>query len=84
MPRFIIKLDREKCIGAGACEEAAPQFWKLEGEKITLIGGITSENNSEQTREIDEAAFKMNLRAAEGCPVNAIHIIEKESGKKLI
>ncbi|MBI4153012.1 ferredoxin [Candidatus Woesearchaeota archaeon] len=84
MPRFIIKLDREKCIGSGACTAAAPSFWRLEEEKTNIIGGTKNADNSIQTREIDEKYLKCNADAAESCPVNAIHILKKDTGEKLI
>ena len=83
MSKFIIKLDREKCIGSGACVNEAPLFWKLEGDKTNIIDGKKNADNSMQMREIDEKDLKANLDAAESCPVNAIHIL-KHTGEKLI
>ena len=83
MPKFIITLDREKCIGSGACAVAASSFWRLDGDKTNIIGGKKNADNSIQTREIDEKDLKANVDAAESCPVNAIHI-QKNTGEKLI
>lgn len=84
MSRFIVQLDREKCIGAAACVAAAPKLWKLgEDGKTNLIGGEKNTDNTVQTREISEKDLKAHLEAAQACPVNAIHI-RKETGEKLI
>lgn len=85
MPRFIIEFNREGCIGAGSCEAACPKFWKLtDGIKADLLDGKKNEDNTVQTREIDEKDLKCNLEAAQACPVNVIHIKNKETGEKLI
>lgn len=85
MPKFIIEYDREGCIGAGSCEAACSKFWKvIEDGKADLAGGQKNADNSVQTREIDEADLKCNLEAAQACPVNVIHIKNKDTGEKLI
>lgn len=83
--KYIIEFNRQGCIGAGACEAAAPEFWELvEDGKADLLGGESNEDNSIQRLEIDEEDLDENLEAAQACPVNVIHIIDKETGEEII
>ena len=83
--RYIIKLDREGCIGAASCVAANPLFWKLaDDSKTNLIDGKQNKDNTEQTREISQSELHGNLQAAQSCPVNAIHIFKKDTNEKLI
>ncbi len=84
MTRFIVEFNKEGCIGAGACEAACPKFWKLDGDKATLIEGVANNDGSIQTREIGQEDLRSNLDAAQSCPVNVIHIRNKKTGEKLI
>ncbi len=85
MPRFIIEFEREGCIGAASCCAACPKFWKLNDDgKADLVGGEKNQDNSLQTKEIEEEDLRGNLEAAEACPVNVIHLKKKETGEKLI
>jgi ferredoxin len=82
MPKYTIEYDREGCIGAGVCAAVCPTHWVIVSDgKADLVKG---EKKSEVwVREIEEADFKQNLEAAEGCPVNVIHI-KNEKGEKII
>lgn len=51
--------------------------------KSDIIGGKNMENEWEQL-DIDESEFDGNKQAAESCPVNVIHLSEKQSGKKIV
>jgi ferredoxin len=76
---------RDVCIGAAGCVTVAPQIWGLDKErKAVLKGGIETDDPDVFEKEIDEEELQINLEAARACPVNAIHIIDKKSGKKLI
>lgn len=72
--RYKIEYDRKGCIGAGTCEAVCPKSWKIadDGKANVLI------------KEFDEESLKCNMDAAESCPVNVIHIIDKKTGKQLI
>ena len=83
MPKFIVELDRERCIGAAACAAAAPKLWRIgDDTKTNLVGGKQNKDNTLQTREIDEKDLKAHMEEAQSCPVNAIHI--KKDDEKLI
>ena len=73
--RYRIEYDRDGCIGVAACEAVHPEGWKLnkeEGKADCLYD------------EFDEEELDKQMEAAETCPVNVIHIIDKKTGKKLI
>ena len=75
MAKYKIEFDRNACIGSAACAAVCSKNWKIsdeDGKADVLIA------------EIDDADLKCNLEAAKSCPVNVIHIIEKDTGKKLV
>jgi ferredoxin len=85
MGKYKIEYERDVCIGAASCVAVAPLVWELDKEnKALLKGGSKSSKPNVFEKEIDEKDFQLNLDAARACPVNAIHIIEKASGKKLV
>jgi ferredoxin len=64
---------------------AEPSTWKQHEDKADLINGVkekSKKNEEIYTKEVDD--LENNLEAAQSCPVNCIHIIEKKTGKKLI
>jgi len=79
MAKYRIEHDRENCISCGSCWSLCPDFWE-QGDD----GKASLKNNSGNKLEIEEKDLKCNKSAAESCPVNIIHIIDLESGKKLI
>jgi ferredoxin len=74
MGKYQIVFDRNACIGAGACIAMNSAVWEMQPDG-KVIPKMT---------EFDEAELKKNMGAAQVCPVNAIHLVEKETGKKLI
>lgn len=74
MGKYTIEYEREGCIGAGACVDACPSNWSMNDDGKADL----------KVAEIDEAQLEENKAAAEGCPVNVIHIINKETGERLI
>jgi ferredoxin len=61
MPKFKVEVDREKCIGCGACEAVCPENFSLKDGKSYPKKAVVTE-------------LGCNLKAAAGCPVNAIKI----------
>lgn len=83
MSRYKIIHEREICIGCGACAAVCPDFWEMaEDGKSDLKNGKYVGKNQE--RIIDEKDFKCNNDAAEGCPVNCIHLENLKDGKRII
>ena len=85
--KYLIEYDRGNCIGAAACAAVAPEFWSMdEDNKANLAEASKNTDNSLQTREVelDESELNNLLESAKTCPVNVIHVIDKETGEKLI
>ena len=82
--KYKMEHNRPDCIGCGACAAVAPDFWEMVDDgKSDIING-KDRKDGWQELEIDEADFDENLEAAESCPVNVIHLTDKESNEKLI
>lgn len=64
MVKYKVELDREICIGCGACTVACDNFVK-DGEKAKVVNP-----------EVD--SLGKNQEAADGCPVNAIKVAKIE------
>jgi len=84
--RYTIVYKKNECIGAFACVAAEPDTWKrvAEEDKADLIGGNLKIGDEEEVyiKEVDE--LDNNLEAAQSCPVNCIHIIDNNTGRKII
>lgn len=80
--KFRVEYDRDGCIGAGVCAAVDEKHWEMASDgKADLKGG--KKDDDIFVKEIDESGLEEMKAAAEGCPVNVIHIID-EKGKKLI
>ena len=87
MGKFRVELDKNACRGFGACVELCSQFFQLLGAdgKSTIEGAkkVIKENEAvAETLELDE--LECVREASEACPFNAIHIVNMETGEKLI
>lgn len=82
--RYTIIYKKNECIGAFACVAAEPNTWKQVEDKADLIGGELKigEEDEVYIKEVDD--LENNLEAAQSCPVNCIHIIDNETGRKII
>ena len=84
MPKFLLEHNRPDCIACGLCAAVAPKFWEMnEDTKSDIIGGKTRGDGWQQL-EIEEADFNKNKEAAESCPVNVIHLRNKDTNEKII
>lgn len=84
---YKIDYDREGCIGAAACVAAYPERWQLadDGKADIQGAGVTkNDDNTRQEVEVTEEEFQKMMDAAQACPVNVIHIIDLETGQRLI
>ena len=63
----IVKVDKEKCIGCGACVAIAPDNFDFDDEGISTV---INEEVTDATKDAEEA-----------CPVLAIDIVEGEPKK---
>ena len=88
MSDFKIQHDRPNCIGCGACAAVAPDYWEMSpvDGKSDLKESIHKKEGDAivlEEREIDAAKYTPNKEAADSCPVNVIHVFDKD-GKKII
>lgn len=74
MAKYKIEFERDKCIGARSCNDACPDNWDMKDDAKSDC----------KTKDIEEDKLKCNMDAAKACPVNAIHIINTKTGKKII
>ena len=82
--KYKLQHDRPNCIGCGACAVIAPDFWEMVDDgKSQLLNSENKEKGWEE-RVISEKEFEENHEAAESCPVEVIHLIDEETGEKII
>ncbi|MBS3052100.1 MAG: ferredoxin [Candidatus Aenigmarchaeota archaeon] len=84
MGKYKIVYDRDACIGAASCVAVEPNFWSLDKENKAILADSKKESSNIFTREIEEKDLNSNLDAAKSCPVNCIHIIEKDAKKQIV
>jgi len=87
MGKFRVQIDEKACQGFGACVELCPKFFQFSD-----VDGKSSIKRAKKAMKEDEiVAEKLELdklecvrEAAEACPFNAIHIVNMETGEKLV
>ncbi len=84
--KYIIKYDRDNCIGAAACVAVQPDEWKIvdDGKADFLNSKADDKLKNWFYKEIDESELAKFKEAAEVCPVNVIHIFDKDTGQKIL
>jgi len=78
---FAIQHERSGCIGCGACAAFCPELWQMDADGKSILMGAKKSGTFE---ELLVSEIGANKDAAEGCPVNVIHIINKDTGEKII
>lgn len=58
----MLKVNKDLCIGCGACQAVAPEIFEMEDDGLAAV----------VVTEIPEDAKEDALDAKEGCPTNAI------------
>src|SRR3989338_6218189 len=81
--KFQIQHDRPNCIGCAACAAVAPDFWTMSEDGKSDIVGCTKRDDEWEELDVEEKDYAVNKEAADSCPVNVIHIINKETGEKI-
>jgi ferredoxin len=66
-----VTVDRDACIGDGACCSDAPETFEMDDEDKAVV-----KPDSTDSRDAI-------LEAAQNCPTDAIIIVDKTTGKKL-
>lgn len=83
--KWLVQYDRKTCIGSGTCEAVNPERWKVfDTKKAELRDAAFNEQSQMYELEIGDEELEKMKAAAEGCPPNCIHIINKETGEKII
>lgn len=83
MGKFKVEYNRSGCIGAAVCAAVDEKHWEISSDGKADLHG-SSQDGDVFVTEIEEADLESMKAAAEGCPVGVIHIINKETGEKLI
>ena len=81
---FLLQHDRPNCIGCAACEAVAPDFWEMNEDGKSDIKNGNDLDNEWQDLEITQENYEENKEAAEACPVNVIHLVNKETNERII
>jgi ferredoxin len=68
---FTIQVDRELCFGFGDCVDSAPGVFELDDEEKSVVV------------DPDGADRDQIIEAAGNCPVDAIIIVDSESGEQI-
>ena len=72
MPKIVI--ENEKCIGCGSCAALCDKYFKLGDNGKSQL--LDSEKNAEGNYELEVEEIGCARQAADGCPVQIIHILE--------
>ena len=82
--KYKIEYDRPNCIEILSCAASYPERWTVgEDSKADLVDGI-EESPGNWVLEFSEEELEKFKLSAESCPVNVIHIIDLETGEKII
>ena len=82
--KWLVQYDKKGCIGAATCEAVYPERWEVGGAGKAELKGSTSSGGFIFELHIGADEFDRMKAAAEGCPKNVIHIINKDTGEKAI
>lgn len=87
MGKFRVELDKNACQGFGACVELCPRFFRfsdVDGKSSVEGAKKVMKENEVVAETLDLEELECVREAAEACPFNAIHIVNMETGEKLI
>ncbi|RJQ17291.1 ferredoxin [Candidatus Woesearchaeota archaeon] len=75
---YQIQHNRRECIGCGACAAVAPEHWEMNADGKSDCKNSKKNEKEWEIKDIADADFEINKEAAEACPVNVIHIVDKD------
>jgi len=84
--KLLVKIDRVLCIGAATCVALEPKIFQLdeEAKAVLLDPKDRKKTYFEYVYEIEDKSQEESLlMAAKSCPVNAVIVIDQESGKQV-
>ncbi len=67
-----VKVDKDLCAGCAVCESSAPEVFKMNDDNIAMV----------QTDGLAKAEKDAVVEAAQGCPSEAIIVVE--AGKQIV
>jgi ferredoxin len=79
MAKFELVLEREECTACESCVESCPDSFEMTDDGFAHVKDSKRVGSND---ELDLDDLGCTKEAAEGCPVNIIHIFE--GGKKII
>ena len=79
---YKLQHDKANCIGCGACEAVAGDFFEMKEDGKSQVKGGKKLDNDQYELDFEEKDFKAIKDAADSCPVNVIHI--NKDGEKII
>ena len=82
--KYILQHDRPNCIGCAACEAVASDFWEMNVDGKSDIKQGKSKEDGWQELELSAENYEANKEAADSCPVNVIHLVNKKTGERII
>ena len=84
MVKFKIEHNRPDYIGCAACAAISPEYWEMHEDGKSDIKDSIKRADGWEERDIEEKELIANKDAADACPVNVIHIKNKETDEKII
>ena len=84
MAKYKLEHDRSNCIGCAACAAVNEKHWEMVDDGKSDIKNGKNREDGWQELDIEEEDYKANKEAADSCPVNVIHITNKEKNEKII
>jgi len=84
MADYKVEHDRPTCVGTGNCAMICSDFWEMQKDGKSMLRGGKNLESGWTELEVEEKDFECNKKAADSCPVNAIHITNIKTGEKII
>ncbi len=72
-----VRLNREGCIGCGACASLCPEYWQMADDGKTTLKNSKKAEDGLYEIELKDDGLGCNPDAMGACPVNVIHIVKE-------
>lgn len=85
MRKLKIIFDKKTCIGNKACMAVDPERWENDEDKVKLINGKKQKGDTFiLEKKFDDEEAQTAIEGAQVCPVNAIGVIDAETGEEIV
>ena len=85
MKTLKITFNKEVCIGNASCAALSPDNFEMHGSKSSLIGSKeTAKHIFVKEIKTNDKKYNEIIEAAKACPVNAIVVEDRDSGKIMV